>query len=281
MDRIRPIDTTEEIIENLTDPEASAIFREAFYAEAKALEKEALANPVEVDEEQMEALRRRILQSVGAEAEDTEALEKEAEGTPADAKRKKHRFSPLVSWAAVLALAFMGVFGMSMTSQAKGSGLWSSIQRLIGVETRWAQEDNGEDRTYSNPEEYKAISEIEDKLGILVPTFFYWPEGLEFLKAEIFTESNSFVIAYVDGEQVIYFEGWKGERDASSNNTWQGEGKTIYEEYDNIIYEITEVKNDVYSMSYYVKWTNGEMKYFLSGMTDLEELENILKNIKK
>ena len=82
MDRIRPTDTIEEIIENLTDPEASAIFREAFYAEAKALEKEALAHPVEVDEEQMEALRRRILQSVGAEVDDIEALEKEPEDVP-------------------------------------------------------------------------------------------------------------------------------------------------------------------------------------------------------
>ena len=82
MDRIRPTDTTEEKIENLTDPEASAIFREAFYAEAKALEKEALAHPVEVDEERKEALRRRILQSVAAEVEGTEALEKRPEGVP-------------------------------------------------------------------------------------------------------------------------------------------------------------------------------------------------------
>ena len=350
MDRIRPTDTTEERIENMTDPEASAIFREAFYAEARALEKEALAHPVEVDEEQMEALRRRILQSVGAEVEDTEALEKEAEGVsektevadtpvpkdvspvemperiysmeaseeiapegmsekkfatgtskreysmgtmeaadseedsekiyPADVKRKKRRFSPLVRWAAVLVLACVGVLGVSMTSQAKGSGLWSSIQRLIGVETRWDQDDNGEDRNISDPEEYKAIEEIQEKLGINIPKFFYWPGELKYKDLESFEESNSFMMRYSDGENTVFFEGWKSESNASSNYTLQGEGDITYEEYDGISYAIIAVDNEIYNMSYYVMWSNSGYKYVLSGIRDFDELQKILKNIK-
>lgn len=350
MDRIRPTDTTEEIIENLTDPEASAIFREAFYAEAKALEKEALAHPVEVDEEQKEALRRRILQSVGAEVENIEALEKEPEdvperagaeetpmpknaspveiperkysmeaseeivpggmtekksaagtskrvysmGTmeaadseedsekiyPADTKRKKHRFSPLVRWAAVLVLACVGVLGVSMTSQAKGSGLWSSIQRLIGVETRWEQEDNGEDRTYTNPEEYKAIGEIEDTLGIVVPEFFYLPEGVEFSDYEIISDPSRFLMVYEYQDIALYYEGWWGENDASENIGWEGEGKTVHEKYGMTTYTITEVDEGIKGIHYYVTWTEGECKFLLSGLTDLEETRNILKNIK-
>lgn len=334
----------------MTDPEASAIFREAFYAEAKALEKEALAHPVEVDEEQMEALRRRILQSVGAEVEDTEALEKEAEGVsektevadtpvpkdvspvemperiysmeaseeiapegmsekkfatgtskreysmgtmeaadseedsekiyPADVKRKKRRFSPLVRWAAVLVLACVGVLGVSMTSQAKGSGLWSSIQRLIGVETRWEQENNGEDRTYTNPDEYKAISEIEEKINIQIPEFFYWPGKMKFSEYEIFDESDSFIMIYDNDGVPLYFEGWSGINDTSAGYEWEGEGKVWQEKYEHVTYTITEVKNDSYGVSYWVVWTVNNNKFILSGETKIEELEKILKNIK-
>lgn len=350
MDRIRPTDTTEEIIENMTDPEASAIFREAFYAEAKALEKEALAHPVEVDEEQMEALRRRILQSVGAEVEDTEALEKEAEGvsektevadTPvpkdvspvempekiysmeaseeiapegmsekksatgtskrvysmgtmeaadseedseksysADTKRKKRRFSPLVRWAAILVLACVGVLGVSMTSQAKGSGLWSSIQRLIGVETRWDQENNGEDRSRSDPEEYKAIFEIEEKLGIQIPIFFYWPSKTEFSDYNISEDTDSFLVVYTNDKLNVFFEGWKGEKDTSTNYDWEGEGKAWQEKHNDVIYTIQEVENEVFGIYYYVVWTVNDNKFLLSGVSDKEELELILKNIK-
>ena len=350
MDRIRPTDTTEERIENMTDPEASAIFREAFYAEARALEKEALAHPVEVDEEQMEALRRRILQSVGAEVEDTEALEKEAEGVsektevadtpvpkdvspvemperiysmeaseeiapegmsekkfatgtskreysmgtmeaadseedsekiyPADVKRKKRRFSPLVRWAAVLVLACVGVLGVSMTSQAKGSGLWSSIQRLIGVETRWDQDDNGEDRNISNPEEYKAIEEIQEKLGINIPKFFYWPGKIKYVDAEVFETSGSFLMKYTDDKVMYYFEGWKGEMDTSSNNPWEGKSNVTQQKYEDTVYTITEVSNDIDGFYYYIMWMAKDNKFMLSGEFETEELEKILKNIK-
>lgn len=350
MDRIRPTDTTEEKIENLTDPEASAIFREAFYAEAKALEKEALAHPVEVDEERKEALRRRILQSVGAEVEDTDALKKEPEcipekteaaktlmpedtspaeiperkysveaseeiapegmlekksatGTskkvllmetseiadleessektpPKETKRKNRSFSPLVRWAAVLVLACVGVLGVSMTSQAKGNGLWSSIQRLIGVETRWEQENNGEDRSRSNPEEYKAISEIENKLGIKIPEFFYWPGKTEFKNVEIFENAYSFIMTYVDGKSKYYFEGWKGETDVSSINVWQGEGVIRQERIEDIVFTISEAESETFGVYYYVSWTVDDNSFLLSGMTDLEEVEKILNNIK-
>lgn len=343
MDRIRPTDTTEERIENMTDPEASAIFREAFYAEAKALEKEALAHPVEVDEEQMEALRRRILQSVGAEEDDIEALEKEPEDVPerteavkapmskdassmemterkysmetseeialggilkkvysmgaseaedseetlakaytAHKKRKKPRLSPLARWAAVLALACVGVLGVSMTSQAKGSGLWSSIQRLIGKEVRWDQEDNGEDRSFSNPDEYKAIGNIEDELQIDLPEFFWWPGEMMFSDYEIFQESGSFMMIYMKDGVPIYFEGWKGDEDASANYEWEGEGKTTQQQIDGVLYNITTAgsDNEDYNRYYYVTWKVGDSKFMLSGEKDFDELQKILKNIK-
>ena len=346
----------EEFIEDMTDPEATAIFKEAFYTEGKALEEEALRSSFVEDEEEKEALRLRILATAGRSTEGTSAADgsvdddavasrsmtaatfdrKEIDATaensvlehkvalenrssdavdnkavaqetvtehesgdtmtasktpvrnndavkaPVEAvkKKKKRTFTPFMRWAAVLALVCVGVFGVSVTGQAKGSGLWSSIQRLIGGETRWEQDNNGEDRTYTSTEEEKAIREIEEKLGIDFPIFFYWPGEIGFKDAIIYEESQKFVLEYVDDEQIIYFEGGRGDNDSSANNVWQGEGQVDYVEYDGITYTITELKNDIYGVYYNTKWSSGENIYLLSGIRSREDLEKILKNIK-
>ena len=151
---------------------------------------------------------------------------------------------------------------------------------MIGGETRWENDNNGGDRTYTNPEEEKAVSEIEEKLGITIPKFFYWPEGLLFSSLNIFEESNSFMITYKEGDQVVYFEGWKGESNVSSNNSWQGEGNIENVKYDDVTYSIMEIESDTNEIYYYVGWGITENKFSLSGLKSLDEIKNILKNIK-
>ena len=190
MDKTKTTDMTEKIKENMTDPETSALLQQIFREDEKALLEQAQAQHVEENAERKEALRSRILAAIAEEeaakrdvtgaheavkadaAEDIEMMVKDAAGYNA-AKKQKRRFSPALRWVAVLALVCAGVFGVSMTSQAKGSGLWSTIQRLFGVETRWQQENNGKDRSFSNLDEYRAMQEIEETLGINLPEFFY------------------------------------------------------------------------------------------------------------
>lgn len=323
----------EAFIEDMTDPEATAIFKEAFYAEGKALEEEALRSSFVEDEEKKEALRLRILAAAGRSADESamrgaDAAEVENAGWKIETvagqkgeaetemtagenvklevkvmvdenvqrnekarsavvnedddleKKKRHKFTSMVRWVAVIIIVCAGVFGVSMTSQAKGSGLWSSIQRLIGVETRWESENNGEDRTYTNPEEEKAVKDIEEKLEIEIPMFFYWPGKMKFSEYEIIVESGRFIMVYIDGDRTIYFEGRKGEVNISSNSVWQGEGKIEQVEYDGITYAITEADNDINEKYYYVNWTTDGNVFSLSGMTNCDELKKILENIK-
>ena len=197
-----------------------------------------------------------------------------------EVKKKKRRFTPFMRWAAVLALVCLGVFGVSVTGQAKGSGLWSSIQRLIGGETRWQQDNNGDDRNISDPEEYKAMCEIEEKLGITIPKLLYWPDNLIFQDICIFEDARSFLLTYTDTENTIYFEGCKGDSNASSSGVWQGDGIVEQIKYNDIVYTITEIKSDENENYYYVVWTVDENKFSLSGMDNLDQIIMILKNIK-
>ena len=271
--------TMENSSENINDPEASVLFKKIFHEDGKALEEEALAHPFTVDEERKEALRRRIL---AAAVEENLILETSEDNRTSDKsdKRKKHRFSPLVRWAAVLALVCAGVFGVSMTSQAKGSGLWNSIQRLIGGETRWEQENNGEDRTYTSPEEFKAINQIKDELGIIVPNFFYWPEGVQFSDVEIFSDINSFIMLYQKDEERIYLEGYGNGESVSAVKVWEGESSSYRADYGGTTYSITKITNDANQTGYYVSWKTNEVEFVLTGFFSGNEMEKILKNIK-
>lgn len=294
------IDLTEENIENIDDPQASSHFKRIFEEDGKMLEEEALASSYEVDEERKEALRLRILEAAAAQGllddEDVEvrdaagsgntAVEAEVAESAEDkegkkrAKTRKRSYSSMLRWAAVIALVCLGVLGMSVTSQAKGSGLWSTIQRLIGVESRWQQDNNGKDRTYTDPEEYKAIAEIEEKLGIQVPEFFYWPEGIVFVNVEILEYSDAFVMTYQVGDEALYFEGKSSDAIISSTNGWEGKGEKYYEKYENVVYTIIELLTDNNEYYYNVSWEVNDTKFMLEGRTEKQELEKILRNIK-
>lgn len=285
MKKDKPTDTTEERRDIQNDGQASALFREAFYEEGRALEAEALASPFAEDEERKEELRRRIIEAAAEEGVWESAAETGKEGTPPEAdrtedKRKKGRVSYLLRGAAVLALVSIGVLGASMTSQAKGSGLWSTIQRIMGMETRWEQKNNDEDRSISDPEEYKAITEIEAELGIIVPEFFYWPGELKFSEYDISKEINRFMMVYTDGTKKLYFEGWMTDGDTSSNAVWQGEGRVRQVEYEGIAFTIMEIDSDDADTYYYVTWLSKDFQFSLSGKIDGEEIDKILKNIK-
>ena len=279
----------DDLIENLTDPEATTIFKEAFYAEGKALEEQALRSSFVEDEEKKEAMRLRILAAAGRSDDEKTVLEQKVASenrsnvtveNESEKKKKKRKFTPFMRWAAVLALVCVGVFGVSVTGQAKGSGLWNSIQRLIGGETRWEQANNGEDRNISDPEEYKTIGNIENKMGIELPKFFWWPEKTKFSSAEMFENTNNFIIKYSSESEIYYFEGWIGESDISSINVWQGESIVSYIEEDGIVYTIAESKNDIGDSYFYVNWNYEDNSFLLSGMSNLEDVKKIIKNIK-
>lgn len=294
------IDMTEENIENIDDPQASSHFKRIFEEDGKMLEEEALASSYEVDEERKEALRLRILEAAAAQGllddEDVEVREAAGSGNTAvetevvenaevreDKKHEKMRkrsYSSMLRWAAVIALVCLGVLGMSVTSQAKGNGLWSTIQRLIGVETRWQHENNNKDRSVSTPEEYKAIAEIEEKLEIQVPEFFYLPEGIVFLNVQIIEEANSFIMTYQVGDDTYYFEGRKSDKNTATVKVWEGDGSTYYEQYGSIVYEVTELLSDGSEPYYSVVWKVDDREFVFSGKLKKEELEKILKNIK-
>ena len=304
MDKNKEMETNKNQ-EMVSEDKGSKLFRKAFYDEAREIEARAEKVDLEIDEDRMEAMYQRIMaKTAGQEKPDGENIPDEASDSAIEAIRDKTVDIPeegmakdtsgrmtvyarkpwkcTLRWVAVLALVCAGVFGVSMQSQAGKDGLWSSIQRLIGVESRWEQKNNDEDREYTNTEEWNAVAEIETDLNVTVPKFYYWPEKLNFLEVEVREDTSSFLMTYQKDAAIIYFEGWYNTEDASSMNGWEGEGKISYQEYDGIKYKIVEVQDiDLDSQDYYyVEWNVNNARFLLAGLDDMTEIEKILKNIK-
>ena len=304
MDKNKEMETNKNQ-EMISEDKGSKLFRKAFYDEAREIEDRAEKVDLEIDEDRMEAMYQRIMaKTAGQEKPDGENIPDEASDSATEAIRDKTVDIPeegmakdtsgrmtvyarkpwkyTLRWVAVLALICAGVFGVSMQSQAGKDGLWSSIQRLIGVESRWEQKNNSDEREYTDPEEWEAVVKIKDAMEGSVPTFYYWPDNIKFSEYEIDKENNAFTMIYQSDAAVVYFEGWYNDAsDASVMSSWENEGKVSYQEYDGIKYKIveTEDENNV-GKTYYVEWNVNNARFLLSGLDDMLEIEKILKNIK-
>ena len=303
MDKNKEMETNKNQ-EMVSEDKGSKLFRKAFYDEAREIEARAEKVDLEIDEDRMEAMYQRIMaKTAGQEKPDGEDIPDEASDSATEAVRDKtvdiqeegmahdtsgrmtvyakKPWKSTLRWVAVLALVCAGVFGVSLQSQAGKDGLWSSIQRLIGVESRWEQKNNDEDREYTNTEEWNAVAEIETDLNVTVPKFYYWPKEVLFQEYEIKKNADSFVIIYQKDTSTIYLEGWVGAVDSSGMSSMEGQGETSYKEYEGVRYKLVKVDGAKGQSSYYyVEWNVDKAQFMLSGLTDLKEIEKILKNIK-
>lgn len=304
MDKNKEEMETNKNQEMVSEDKGSKLFRKAFYDEAREIEARAEKVDLEIDEDRMEAMYQRIMaKTAGQEKPDGENISDEASDSATEAIRDKTVDIPeegmakdtsgrmtvyarkpwkyTLRWVAVLALVCAGVFGVSMQSQAGKDGLWSSIQRLIGVESRWEQKDNDEEREYPDPEDVKAIKDIEATLDVNIPKFFFLPDDVEFLEYKIEKDIESFTMVYEEDTSIIYFEGWYNVSDASAVNSWENEGEVSYQEYDGVKYKIIGTKDDKKGKeTYYVEWAVNNDRFLLSGLVDMSEIDKILKNIK-
>ena len=76
------------------------------------------------------------------------------------------------------------IFAASMTSEANRTYLINNIRVWSGNDTRTVIDNNEKNETV-NMKEYEAIEEIEEKLDIDMPEFYYRPKGFDFLKYEV------------------------------------------------------------------------------------------------
>lgn len=191
---------------------------------------------------------------------------------------RKIRFGRVAS-VAILCCAC--IFAASMTSEANRTYLINNIRVWSGNDTRTVI-GNNEKNEDINMSEYEAIEEIEDKLDIDMPEFYYRPAGMEIWDYEINQTADVARIEYLYKENIIsFFIDKENSNTASNINSMHGEKKGIViSGEEDIEITVEKVMGDEDEMpSYSAKWNRMNVLYCLSGKIEEKKLKKMIKNM--
>lgn len=192
-----------------------------------------------------------------------------------------HRKIRLGKVAGVAILCCACIFAASMTSEANRNYFVKGIRYLAGDDTRIVV-DNDEINEKANIEEFEAIEDIENQLGIEMPEFYYRPYGLEFYGYEVDIASDVAKIEYLYKDNIIYMLVDKQMEDTASKITSvQGNKHSrviIGNDGTEISIERIQDKGDVLP-SYTALWKRENVVYCLSGRLEEAELKKIFEDM--
>lgn len=228
-----------------------------------------------------------------AEREMREEVSKEANMEEPNAKNRTntkirttggglHRLGKVVGMAVVCVAC---VFAASMTSEANRKYLVNSVRVWSGDDTKTVNYNDPSNED-ANLDEDKAIADVEEKLGVKVPEFYYRPYGMEFKNYEIDSYIDIAWIEYRYKKDIIIFyidkQDKQDDHRASKIDSLHGDEKdAIIVENDGINIKIKKIKDVSDNMANYsAEWCDENASYVLSGRIELEEIKKIIKNMK-
>ena len=197
--------------------------------------------------------------------------------------RKKRSYLRLGKIAGVAGVCLMCVFAASMTSEANRNHFINRVKYLSGNDTKIVVENDPENETV-NTDEYEAIQNIEEKLQVNIPEFYYRPYGMQFMDYEISESTFSAKMEYLYDDSVLTFM-----IDKQNENTASNIKSTHGDEDDEIIFnnkeEVTVTIKKIIDKSkekpnLEAQWTKNDTDYNFSGKIELKELKKMLKQMK-
>ncbi len=197
-------------------------------------------------------------------------------------KKRRYRSIRLGKIAGIALVCCACVFAASMTSEANRSYFVKNVRYLMGDDTRILL-DNDDTNDSANMDEYQAIQDIEDKLGIEMPEFYYRPQGLEFQSHEIDKYVSIARIEYSYNDKIIIFLIDQQNEDRASNiKSAHGEELetviTVSDQMQVTIEKIQDIQDK--EPSYTARWQREDVFYYLSGKIELNELKKMLEQMK-
>ena len=163
--------------------------------------------------------------------------------------RKKRSYLRLGKVVGVAGVCLLCVFAASMTSEATRSHFIKGIRYLAGDDSKIVVDNDGNNELV-NVDEYEAIDNIENEIGVEVPVFYYRPSGMTFVNYQISKETSTAKIEYVCDNYILTLMLDK-QNDDTASNTKSTHGKET-EEFilsrdgdEIVIKEIDDVKEEI------------------------------------
>lgn len=193
-------------------------------------------------------------------------------------RRKKaagglHRLGRVVGMAVV---AVACVFAASMTSEANRKYLVNSVRIWSGDDSKTIAYNDSSNEDASSDED-KAIADIEEKLDVEVPKFYYRPYGFEFADYVVdeLTSLARIEYEYETNSIVLLIDRQNDDRSSRIKSACGDEQNLIVTSNDGTTVEIKQNYDDE-ETSYSAEWEKNGVTYTLSGKIELEEIKKII-----
>ena len=221
------------------------------------------------------------------ENEKTDALENtnENEQNPKEKSNRKQKIysmkKKVIKWSAVAAATIIGIFTVSMSSEANRAYIMQEVNRLFGNDVNTGL-NNVEVKESGRTVEY-AFEDIENTFNITMPEFYYLPKEMEYLDYELDEEAQIAFVRYSYGGQMIYLSiflnNWEITRLSQEDN-----GKYLCDIQNQVLPDLTCSLWKIYEEgdeqpTYSLKWNYKNVYYELLGKMKEEEISKIAEEI--
>lgn len=174
------------------------------------------------------------------------------------------------------------VFAASMTSEANRTYFVNSVRYLVGDDTRiWTYNDTENDD--GNMEESRAIQDIENRLEVEMPEFFYRPQNFRFYSYEIIEPVSIAKLEYLYDEKFIitFLIDKQNEDTASNTNSSYGKQieilETISDKLKVSIEEVKELQDN--ESTFTAQWQYKGVCYYFSGKIKWDDIKKMIENM--
>ena len=275
-----------DLRDDIDDEIFQKILREEFIEREKQIEEALFADKdvedlvftdEEVKDSYQELLRRferEKRENAEHEASDSKIIEIKSRKTGV----RWHQLGKAVGMAAV---ALACIFTASMTSEANRKYLVNSMRIWSGDDTKMVNY-NDDSNENANLDEDKAIVDIEEKLGIEMPRFYYRPQGMQFENYEVeeLLEVARIEYKYNDSVIILYIDKQNESSESKMNSRHGDESGTVVVNEEGTQVSISEIEDIDEKACYSAEWTKDSVMYCLSGRMDIKDLKKIIKEMK-
>lgn len=196
--------------------------------------------------------------------------------------KRKHSYVRFGRIAGIAGLCLICVFAASMSSEANWKYLVNSVRILSGNDSQFISY-NDDSNENASTKESDAIADIEEKLDVKMPEFYYRPYGMEFYAYEVNSDNFYAKIEYEYENNILFFYIDKQDISAESNiSSLKGENRVIEKiDRDDLNIIIKKVEDGTEKLPTYIaSWEYENTVYYLVGKIEIDELKKIVKEMK-
>ncbi len=274
----RKFEDNQDIVEKLS------VSRESFYQRAReeGLLEDAADEKAEDEKNTEEAAPESTEKKILEFRKNADVSKDTARDANRNSGKKKHSYMRLGRIAGIAGLCLICVFAASMSSEANRKYLVNSVRILSGNDSQFISYNDASNENASTKES-DAIADIEEKLGVKMPEFYYRPYGMEFIDYEVREGSAYADIEYQYKKDIeVFYIDKQDQFTTSKIRSLNGTEKVIDEITNNgikiIIKELRDKKDK--HITYVATWSSGECTYSWIGKMQIDELKKIVKEMK-